>query len=59
LKLVLVSDNEKSPEQASNTVLTFPFIKFLDPVSQDENGILEVFGPKNTLIQGFLLVLMS
>ena len=31
LKLVLVSDNEKGPEQAQNTVLTFPVIKFLNP----------------------------
>ena len=31
LKLVLVSYNENSHEQASNAVLTFPVIKFLDP----------------------------
>ena len=32
LKFVLVSDNEKNPKQAQNTVLTFPFIKFLGPL---------------------------
>ena len=31
LKLVLVTDNENSYEQALNAVLTFPFIEFLDP----------------------------
>ena len=37
----------------------FRSLNFGTPVSQDDNGILEVFGPENTLIQGFLLELMS
>ena len=31
----------------------FRSLNFWTPVSQDDNGILEVLGPKNTLIQGF------
>jgi len=31
----------------------FRSLNFWTPVSQDDNGILEVFGPENTLIQGF------
>ena len=37
----------------------FPSLNFWTPVSQDDDGILKVFGPENTLIQGFLLELMS
>ena len=41
-------------------ILFRPFrsLNFWTPVSQDDNGILEVFGPENTLIQGFLLELL-
>ena len=39
--------------------LLFRSLNLGTPVSQDDNGILEVFGPENTLIQGFLLELMS
>ena len=59
LKLVLVSYNENCHEQASNAVLTFPFIKFLDPCVPRWQWHLRGFGPENTLIQGFLLELMS
>ena len=34
LKLVLVSDNENSHEQAEDAVLPFPFVKYLDPCVQ-------------------------
>ena len=33
--------------------LLFRSLNLGTPVSQDDNGILEGFGPENTLIQGF------
>ena len=56
LKLVLISGNENSHEQAWNAAFILPLIKFSDPCVSRWQCILEVFGPEKTLIQVFFLI---